>query len=202
MRKTTATISLLAALAFSGAACARGHGAALSAESAEAAAGEPTQQTARQAPPFVNVEGADLAAKLEAASRQARTSSPRTPFWTAYAFDVRPGVAVDPGGGQFHGSMDTVGGIHVFIGTDRTGTTNETRNLGVFVLRDPGSNNVTRMEIYNLDRQREYSGYPVYWARRASATCAPWSSSSRTRASRSAPRSPSPSTTTGASPRR
>ena len=166
MRKTTATISLLAALAFTGAACARGHGAALSAESLEAT-GEQSQQTARQAPPFVNVEGADLNAKLEAASRQARTSSPRTPFWTAYTFDVRPGVAVDPGGGEFHGSMNTMGGIHVFIGTTRAGTAAETRNLGLFVLRDPASAKLTRMEVYNLDRAREYSGYPVYFAGRA-----------------------------------
>lgn len=164
MRKTTATVSLLAALAFTGAACARGHGAALSAEMAEAAE---QQQTERQAPAFVNVEGADLNAKLEAASRQARSATPRTPFWTAYTFDVRPGVAVDPGGGQFHGSMHTMGGIHVFIGTTRAGTSAETRNLGIFVLRDPASGKLTRMEVYNLDRPREYSGYPVYFAGRA-----------------------------------
>ena len=166
MRKTTATISLLAALAFTGAACARGHGAALSAES-EGADGEQSPQAARQAPPFVNVEGADLNAKLEAASRQARSAAPRTPFWTAYTFDVRPGVAVDPGGGEFHGSMHTMGGIHVFIGTTRAGTTAETRNLGLFALRDPASGKLTRLEVYNLDRPREYSGYPVYFAGRA-----------------------------------
>ena len=167
MRKTTATVSLLAALAFTGAACARGHGAALSAESVEAATAEQSPQTARQAPPFVNVEGADLNARLEAALRQARASSPRTPFWTAYTFDVRPGVAVDPGGGEFHGSMNTMGGIHVFVGTTRAGTAAETRNLGLFVLRDAASGRLTRMEVYNLDRAREYSGYPVYFAGRA-----------------------------------
>ncbi|HYY43547.1 MAG TPA: HEAT repeat domain-containing protein, partial [Pyrinomonadaceae bacterium] len=44
----------------------------------------------------------------------------------------------------------------------------ETRNLAVFLLRDPASNQVTRMEIYNLERRREYGGYPVYWLGRAS----------------------------------
>ena len=43
----------------------------------------------------------------------------------------------------------------------------ETRNLGVFLLRDGAGGAITRMEIYNLERKREYSGYPVYWMGRA-----------------------------------
>ncbi|HEY1403898.1 MAG TPA: HEAT repeat domain-containing protein, partial [Pyrinomonadaceae bacterium] len=39
--------------------------------------------------------------------------------------------------------------------------------LAVFLLREAGGG-ITRMEIYNLDRKREYSGYPVYWLGRAS----------------------------------
>ncbi|MFN0124455.1 MAG: HEAT repeat domain-containing protein, partial [Blastocatellia bacterium] len=38
----------------------------------------------------------------------------------------------------------------------------ETRNLGVFLLHETDGA-VQRVEIYNLDRAREYSGYPVYW---------------------------------------
>jgi HEAT repeat protein len=45
--------------------------------------------------------------------------------------------------------------------------TRETRNLGIFLLREPNSDAVTRVEIYNLDRDREYSGYRVYWLGRA-----------------------------------
>ena len=169
MRKTTTFISLLTALVISCAFNASSHGASLGEATMyePEATAEQTQQGASRVQSFVSVEGADLNAKLEAAARQARSASQKTPFWTAYAFDVRPGVAVDPGGGEFHGSMDTVGGIHVFIGTTRSGMTAETRNLAVFVLRDPSSNNVTRMEVYNLDREREYGGYPVYWAGRA-----------------------------------
>jgi hypothetical protein len=43
----------------------------------------------------------------------------------------------------------------------------ETRNLGVFLLHEPSDGSITRVEVYNLDRQREYSGYPVYWLGRA-----------------------------------
>ena len=43
----------------------------------------------------------------------------------------------------------------------------ETRSLAIFLLRDPAANQITRMEIYNLERKREYSGYPVYWLGRA-----------------------------------
>lgn len=114
---------------------------------------------------FTAVDGADLSARLEAASR--RASGGKTPYWSAYAFDVRPGVAVDPGIQEFHGSMNTVGDTAVFVGTTPSGMTVETRNLAVFVLRDPGNNQVTRMEVYNLERKREYSGYPVYWLGRS-----------------------------------
>ena len=68
----------------------------------------------------------------------------RTPFWTAYTFDVRPGVAVDPGGGEFHGNMNGYGGIYVFTGTNSSGVSVETRNLGVFLLRE-ASGGRTRM---------------------------------------------------------
>jgi HEAT repeat protein len=118
-----------------------------------------------QSASFITVEGADLKARLDAANSRARSS--RTPYWSAYSFDVRSGVAVDPGGGEFHGSMNQSGGTTVFVGTSR-GMTVETRNLAVFLLREPSANAITRMEIYNLDRKREYGGYPVYWLGRAS----------------------------------
>ena len=121
-------------------------------------------QGATQTARFVNVEGADLKSKLDEAARLAQPKA--VPFWTAYAFDVRPGVAVDPGGGEFHGSMMSAGDTHVFIGNSN-GMTVETRDLGVFLLREPGRAGFTRMEVYNLRRPREYAGHPVYWAGRA-----------------------------------
>ena len=114
---------------------------------------------------FTPVEGATLQAKLDAAAARASTSGPQSPFWTAYAFDVRPGVATD---------FEWIGddGIHLNIDGSSVlsfDTKYETRNLAVFQLRsNDGSNAITRLEVYNLARKREYGGYPVYWAGRAS----------------------------------
>ncbi|MCA1817177.1 MAG: HEAT repeat domain-containing protein, partial [Acidobacteria bacterium] len=169
MRKTTllmTTAALAAALVVAtAAACASGRGATVAAQPSTAA--DQNQKGVTPAS-FVRVEGADLSARLEAAARRARADNAQKPYWTAYSFDVRPGVAVDPDGGEFHGSMNGFGGIYVFSGTNSAGMTVETRNLGVFLLRSPSSNAITRMEVYNLDRTREYSGYQVYFTGRAS----------------------------------
>jgi HEAT repeat protein len=112
---------------------------------------------------FITVEGADLRAKLETAKGMGRKASPPTRFWTAYSFDVRSGIAVDPEVGEFRGSMNNYGDITIFIGKSNGGVNVETRNLGVFLLHEADGSVVSRIEIYNLDRKREYSGYPVYW---------------------------------------
>jgi len=126
---------------------------------------EQTQSPSTTVQSFTAVEGADLASRLEAARQRARSS--QTPYWSAYSFDVRPGVGVDASIREFHGSMNTTGETSVFVGTTAGGVTVETRNLAIFLLRDPGGQQVTRMEIYNLERKREYAGYPVYWLGRA-----------------------------------
>ena len=108
---------------------------------------------------FIPTEGANLRSRLDLAVRQGRTKQTR--FWTAYSFDVRPGVAVDV---EWHsdGNTTIVSGTSVSVGSKI-----ETRNLGVFVLHEPSDGSTDRVEIYNLDRRREYSGYPVYWLGRA-----------------------------------
>jgi HEAT repeat protein len=108
---------------------------------------------------FIPVDGTDLRSRLDLAIRQGRAKQMR--FWTAYSFDVRPGVAVDV---EFHsnGNTTVINDTSVSIGSKM-----ETRNLGVFVLHEPSDGSVARVEVYNLDRQREYSGYPVYWLGRA-----------------------------------
>jgi HEAT repeat protein len=111
---------------------------------------------------FITVEGADLRSKLETAVRMGRAASPQTRFWTAYSFDVRSGVAVDPEVGEFRGNMTTTGDTTVFFGKSN-GVGVETRNLGVFMLYEADGSLVRRVEVYNLDRKREYAGYPVYW---------------------------------------
>src|SRR5215207_3294243 len=158
--------SLLLFVAIIGLACAGGNRAAsVTTVTAAAAGDEQTQSTATTIQSFTSVEGADLMARLEAAQSLARAQ--QTPDWSAYTFDVRPGVAVDPGIRDFHGTMNTMGDTTVFVGTTSAGVTVETRNLAIFLLRDPSSNQITRMEVYNLERKREYSGYPVYWLGRA-----------------------------------
>jgi HEAT repeat protein len=115
---------------------------------------------------FTPVQGATLQAKQEAAVAQAAAArAPR--FWTAYSFDVRPGVVVDidyvsdDGHIQFQGTWD-IGDSGFLVNNPAI----ETRSLGVFALRDQGGQ-VVRVEVYNLGRRREYGGYTVYWMGRA-----------------------------------
>ncbi|HSD46672.1 MAG TPA: hypothetical protein VLB87_08610, partial [Pyrinomonadaceae bacterium] len=124
-----------------------------------------TQSSTTTVQSFTTVEGADLMTKLEAAQTRARGR--QTPYWSAYTFDVRPGVAIDPEVREFRGNMSQIGDTTIFVGTTPDGLPVETRSLAVFLLREPAGNQITRMEIYNLERKREYSGYPVYWLGRA-----------------------------------
>ena len=153
-------------LAIVGIACANGnHSGAVTPVAAAAIDDLQTQSPNTTIQGFTAVEGADLMARLDAAQTRARAR--QTPYWSAYTFDVRPGVAVDPAIREFNGTMNTMGDTVVFVGTTPEGVTVETRNLAIFLLRDPASNQITRMEVYNLERKREYSGYPVYWMGRA-----------------------------------
>jgi HEAT repeat protein len=110
-----------------------------------------------QRPGFVAVDGANLSSRLNAAVKLGRAASTR--FWTAYAFDVRPGISVDLDWNGKRGSDD---GINISFDSAR-----ETRNLAVFLLHEPGNDAIARVEVYNLERARDYSGYRVYWLGRA-----------------------------------
>jgi HEAT repeat protein len=156
--------SILLFVAIIGIACAGGNRAG-SLTVAVAADDLQTQSPTTTVQSFTPVEGPNLMARLEAA--QSRARSQQTPYWSAYSFDVRPGVAVDPNIREFNGNMQTIGDTTVFMGTNAAGVTVETRNLAIFLLREPSSNQITRMEVFNLERKREYSGYPVYWLGRA-----------------------------------
>ncbi|MBV9927247.1 MAG: HEAT repeat domain-containing protein [Acidobacteria bacterium] len=159
MHEHISTLALLFALTMGSPACAAAD-ASVEAVGPQKAAAATTQQN------FIPVAGADLKSKLDAAVRQGRADAKSSPFWIAYTFDVRPGIAIDPDFEQFNGSMNTFGGTTVFKGKVN-GVTVETRNLGLFLLHDPRAGTVTRAEIYNLERKHEYGGYPVYWLGRA-----------------------------------
>jgi hypothetical protein len=123
---------------------------------------------------FTPVQGATLQAKHEAAAAQAAAAR-HARFWTAYSFDVRPGVAVDvdyvsdDGRFSIRGTWesDGSGSYHVGDGVSVLGYPGlETRSLGVFALRDSGGR-VERVDVFNLARRHEYAGHPVYWMGRA-----------------------------------
>jgi HEAT repeat protein len=162
MRHVKIIHSLILGLLVAGVACAGGnHVASLAVVTDDVQ----VQSSATTVQTFTAVEGVDLMARLDAARERGRTKG--TPYWSAYAFDVRSGVAIDPAIHEFHGSINTMGDTSVFVGTTANGLTVETKSLAVFLLREPAGNQITRMEVYNLERKREYSGYPVYWLGRA-----------------------------------
>ena len=125
-------------------------------------AGSAQTRTAAQTRDFIQVAGADLKSKLDAAVRQGRAAAKPTPFWVAYTFDVRPGIAIDIDDAEFDGNWEKFSGTTVFRGKV-DGVTVETRSLGLFLLYDPQEGTFTRAEVYNLERKREYEGHPVYW---------------------------------------
>ncbi len=112
-------------------------------------------EQATQHPNFIPVQGGSLSGKIETAVRQARAANAQSRFWTAWAFDVRPGVAVDY---EWRGKdgKTRFDGWNVSFDRDI-----ETRNLGVFLLHEAGG--IARVEIYNLDRSRNFDGHPVFW---------------------------------------
>jgi HEAT repeat protein len=112
---------------------------------------------------FTPVEGPTLKARIDNAVSQGRTGAPGGRFWVGYQFEVRPGVGIDfeivDASGTFSISND---GWSMM-----TDPRYETRELGFFLLFEAQRDQFTRAEIYNLRRDHQFSGYPVYWAGRA-----------------------------------
>jgi hypothetical protein len=113
-----------------------------------------SSEPAGQSSGFIKVDGPDLKSRLEIAVKQGRGQQKR--FWTAYTFDVRPGIAFDA-------MIIGAGGSRTVINGSMVSSRHETRNVGIFLLHEEGGRSIVRAEIYNLERTREYAGYPVYW---------------------------------------
>jgi hypothetical protein len=111
---------------------------------------------------FTPVEGANLKAKIDSAITAGRSNSPGGRFWVAYQFEPRPGVAVD------FEVVDNTGAVYYWDNNTSVSFDGryETRELGFFLLYENERERFTRAEVYNLKRQHEFSGYPVYWAGR------------------------------------
>jgi hypothetical protein len=112
---------------------------------------------------FIPVDGASLKAKIDNAITQGRAGAQGGRFWVGYQFEARPGVAID------FEVVDSAGGVYwsndgMSMSFD---SRYETRELGLFLLFDSQRELFTRAEVYNLRRTHEFSGYPVYWAGRA-----------------------------------
>ncbi|HEX3231582.1 MAG TPA: HEAT repeat domain-containing protein, partial [Pyrinomonadaceae bacterium] len=109
---------------------------------------------------FTPVEGANLKAKIDNAVTQGRAQGR---FWVGYQFEVRPGVGVD---------FEIVGPTGTFSVTNdgwsmMDDSRYETRELGLFLFYEGERDKFTRAEVYNLRREHQFSGYPVYWAGKA-----------------------------------
>jgi hypothetical protein len=102
-----------------------------------------------QSEKFTKIDGASFSAKLAAAHSRAVAGKP---YWVAYGFDVRPHVGFD--------LPDQASQPKVIV--DANGPA-ETPHLGVFMLYKTRAANPERIEVYNLDRQRDYDGMPVFW---------------------------------------
>jgi HEAT repeat protein len=109
---------------------------------------------------FTPVDGTSLRGKLDSAISRGRAAQSR--FWAGYQFDVRPGICVDAEITNERGGKTIVNGT-----VYSKGTRVETRNLGVFLQYDAAGTAPERVEIYNLDRQHSFSGYPVFWMGKA-----------------------------------
>lgn len=109
---------------------------------------------------FTPVEGANLKAKIDNAVTQGRASASGGRFWVGYQFEVRPGVAIDFEIVDANGTFSISNDGWSMMSDSRY----ETRELGFFLLFETQRNVFTRAEIYNLRRDHQFSGYPVYWA--------------------------------------
>src|SRR5262245_5424852 len=109
---------------------------------------------------FTPVEGANLKEKIDNAVVQGRNNAPNGRFWIGYQFEVRPGVATD------FEVVDGAGGVYFSVDGSSMmfDPRYETRELGLFFLYDIPREQFTRAEVYNLKRNHEFSGYPVFWA--------------------------------------
>jgi HEAT repeat protein len=119
---------------------------------------------AAQTQKFTPVEGASLKAKIDNGITQGRANAPGGRFWVGYQFEVRPGVAIDFEIVDAGGTISISNDGWSMMSDPRY----ETRELGVFFFYETARDMFTRAEVYNLRRDHQYGGYPVYWAGRAS----------------------------------
>ena len=112
---------------------------------------------------FTPVEGASLKAKIDNAITQGKANAQGGRFWVGYQFEVRSGVAIDFEIVDASGTISISNDGWSIMSDSRY----ETRELGVFFFYETARDAFTRAEVYNLRREHQYGGYPVYWASHA-----------------------------------
>lgn len=103
-----------------------------------------------------------LRARMDEALGQHRAQAAQPRCWLAYVFPLRAGVALDVilegrAGGAALDADIIVGSVGDY----------ETREAGLFMLYEADAEHPSRVEIYNLERRRDYEGIHVYRLGRA-----------------------------------
>jgi hypothetical protein len=110
---------------------------------------------------FIQVNGSSLKSKIDSAVRLGRANGRNARFYVAYGFNVKAGVTL---GGHYYSSKNNRRDGDE-KGKGRTYQKEpETRNAGVFLQHESGSEGIAKIDLYDLDRPNDYQGYPVYWA--------------------------------------
>jgi HEAT repeat protein len=118
----------------------------------------PASSRAQSPAAFIDVEGADVSARLAAARTRGRQDGR---FWAAYAFRVRPGIAFDA-------AYVGTGRVILFNGAVAAAPI-DTGSAEVFLLYENAGRAPVRVEIYSVRRPRDLGGLPVYWLGQAPA---------------------------------
>ncbi|HEY0173212.1 MAG TPA: HEAT repeat domain-containing protein [Pyrinomonadaceae bacterium] len=137
------------------------------APTAAAASGTWAAQAGAGHPDFISVDGSNLNAKMASAVKRARAAGRQTPFWTAFATEIRPGVRADENVRDLEVMLDAPAGAPPPAAPSAAAPP-ESGALAFFLLRGPEGAAVTRVEVYDLDKRRDFGGHPVYWLGRVS----------------------------------
>jgi HEAT repeat protein len=106
---------------------------------------------------FIPVEGGSLRSKMDAATRLARGNARSKSYYVAYQFSPKKGTS-------FGRNYRVTKGERAKEGENKNTDRNyETRNAGIFLLRDAATDALTRVDMFDLDQPNDYNGHPVYW---------------------------------------
>lgn len=116
-----------------------------------------SNEVAAQANKFIKVEGPTLSVRFKKGLDLGRPAAAQTTFWISYSFELKPGTGVDINITGPDGSK-----TYVAVASGKLEPKYQTRNPGIFFKYDSNGSSVSRVELYDLDVDRNFE-YPVYW---------------------------------------